>query len=167
MGQQLTANFATGGGGEGSLPAPPTMGESAEDLFFYEKEAVTLAKGERGLYPILNEVLSRSVICTDGRFRTRPKKRAVMVPLRESRRGSGLAFDRAHEQRHDALDDRAPALMMSNGKPLAQDTLAYTAPGARGEVKLTIATDVAVERTETEVDESPATSNVRLLRTTP
>lgn len=154
MGQQVTANFATGGGGEAAFPAPPAMGESAEDLFFYEKAAVTLAKGERGLYPIFNDVvpfrhLYRWTI-PDETEETRSYGAAARKPVADQ-----VWHSIALTNGGTTPWTTAPALVVSNGKPLAQDTLAYTAPGARGEVKLTIATDVAVERTETEVERKP------------
>ena len=78
-----------------------------------------------------------------------------MVPLRESRSRIRCGIRSRSRTAARRPGRPRPALVMSNGKPLAQDTLAYTAPGARGEVKLTIATDVAVERTETEVERKP------------
>jgi hypothetical protein len=48
-----------------------------------------------------------------------------------------------------------PAFVTANGKPLAQDTLSYTAAGATGRVKLTIATDVSVAREEKETGRKP------------
>ena len=122
------------------LPGAPVTGESAEDLFFYEVNAVTLAKGERGLYPILTEVVPfRHVYqwTIDG---VGPEEVWHSVSL--SNRGT-------------TPWTTAPALIVSNGKPLAQDTLGYTAAGSRGAVKLTIATDVAVERNETEIERKP------------
>ena len=143
--QAISMNMATGAGNDSmTFPAPPATGESAEDLFFYEKNGVVLAKGERAMFPILERV----------------------VPLRHVYRWS--VPDDANSPARDqvwhsiALTNdgstpwtTAPALVVSNAKPLAQDTLAYTAAGAPGEVRLTIATDVAVEREETEVERKP------------
>ncbi|HEV7240778.1 MAG TPA: hypothetical protein VGQ36_16180 [Thermoanaerobaculia bacterium] len=154
MTQQM-ANTATYIGDSAAVfPGPPTTGESAEDLFFYEKEGVTLAKGERSLYPILNEVVPM-----------RHLYRWTIPDENEETRSYGAAPRKALEDQvwHSvSLTNSgttpwttAPALVVSNGKPLAQDTLAYTAPGAAAEVKLTIATDVAVEREEVEVERKP------------
>ncbi|MFH1740276.1 MAG: hypothetical protein ABIH23_14805, partial [bacterium] len=35
-----------------SMPTTPVLGESAEDLYFYELKSVTLKKGERGYHPL-------------------------------------------------------------------------------------------------------------------
>lgn len=139
---QMNANYATASDPDRVLTGPPTTGESAEDLFFYDREHVTLAKGERGQYPILSEI----------------------VPFRHIYQWT-VTDDTANDKTTDqvwhsiSLSNRgttpwttAPALVVSNGKPLAQDTVPYTAAGSSAEVKLTIATDVAVERTEYEVD---------------
>jgi len=122
------------------LPGPPTTGESVEDLFFYEKESVTLEKGERGMYPILTDV----------------------VLFRHVYRWTITGAGRDEVWHSISLANRgttpwttAPALVVAGGKPLAQDTLPYTAPGSRAEVKLTIATDVAVDRTEAEIERKP------------
>lgn len=140
MVQQVMLNVATAAGDPGAVPAGlPTLGESVEDLFFYEKDAVTLAKGERGFYPILS----------------------ALVPFRHLYRWT--VSDETDQVWHSiALDNSgttpwttAPVLVLSNGKPLAQDTLAYTAAGARAAVNLTVATDVAVEREEVEIERKP------------
>ncbi len=155
MTQQLAVNLATGSGDVPSVfPGLPATGESAEDLFFYEKERVTLAKGERGLYPILEEVVP---------FR-HLYRWAIPDENEETRSYGAPARKTVADQVWHSVSltnggttpwTTAPALVLSNGKPLAQDTLAYTAAGASAEVKLTVATDVAVERTEVEVERKP------------
>jgi hypothetical protein len=137
---QLTVNSVTTIDAGSVLPGPPATGESAEDLFFYEEEHVTLAKGERGLYPVLTGV----------------------VPFRHIYRWT--VADGAKDQVWHSISlanrgttpwTTAPALVVSKGKPLAQDKLPYTAAGSAAEVKLTLATDVAVERAQSEVERKP------------
>lgn len=138
MTQQVMVNSSTAMGDDAAVfQGLPAMGESAEDLFFYEKEGVTLAKGERALFPILSQVvpmrhLYRWTVSEDKVWHSISLKNSGTTPW-----------------------TTAPALVVSNGKPLAQDTLAYTAAGATGEVKLTVATDVAVEREEAEIERKP------------
>ena len=122
-----------------SVPGAPTTGESAEDLFFYERDAVTLAKGERGLYPILSETVPFRHVYV---WTVVSKSDQVWHSVSLANRGT-------------TPWTTAPALVLSNGKPLAQDTLSYTAPGARASVKLTVATDVAVDSEEKEVERKP------------
>ena len=146
MTQQVMLNTATARGDSGAVPArPPALGEAVEDLFFYEKEAVTLAKGERGFYPILSELV--------------PFRHLYRWTVPDDTEGNAAADQVWHsislENRGTTPWTTAPALVLSNGKPLAQDTLAYTAAGSSAEVKLTVATDVAVERDEVEVERKP------------
>jgi len=44
----------------------------------------------------------------------------------------------------------APAFALNGQLPIAQDTLTYTPPGGRSTLKLTVATDVRAEQTQTE-----------------
>jgi hypothetical protein len=44
----------------------------------------------------------------------------------------------------------APAFALNGALPVAQDTLAYTPPGGRSTLKLTVATDVRAEQNQTE-----------------
>ena len=44
----------------------------------------------------------------------------------------------------------APAFAANGALPLAQDTLSYTPPGGQGTLKLTVATDVRAEQSQTE-----------------
>ena len=138
MTQQIAMNAPTAMDADAVLPGPPATGESAEDLFFYDRNPVTLAKGERGMFPILSEV----------------------VPFRHVYRWTIAERDEVWHSVSLTNSGTtpwttAPALVVSNGKPLAQNTLPYTASGSRAEVKLTLATDVSVERTETEIERKP------------
>ncbi|HEY0373014.1 MAG TPA: hypothetical protein VGD79_13500 [Thermoanaerobaculia bacterium] len=135
---QMMVNVATAAGNDAMVfPVPPSTGESAEDLFFYEKDRLTVAKGQRVQLPILEQV----------------------VPLRHIYRWNAADGQVWHSisltNNGSTPWTTASALVMANGKPLAQDMLAYTASGAPGEVKLTIATDVAVEHEEAEVERKP------------
>ena len=151
---QVNLNAATRISFETALPGPPAMGESAEDLFFYETDAVTLANGERAQYPILSETVPFRHIyqwtIPEELDETRSYRAAQRTPARDQ-----VWHSVSLANRGTTPWTTAPALVVSNGKPLAQDTLPYTAAGSSAEVKLTIATDVAVERTETEIERKP------------
>ena len=142
MTQQLTLNYATSANAAHTPVAAPETGESAEDLFFYDREGVVLAKGERAMVPIL----------------------ALVAPFRHVYQWKVGSDENTTDQVWHSISvanegttpwTTAAALVTSGGKPLAQDTLAYTAAGSRAEVKLTVATDIAVERTEEEVERKP------------
>lgn len=143
---QVNANYATAIDPDRVLTGPPTTGESAEDLFFYDREHVTLAKGERGQYPILSETVP---------FRHIYQWTVADDPTPANKNADQVWHSISLSNRGTTPWTTAPALVVSNGKPLAQDTMPYTASGSSAEVKLTIATDVAVERAEFEVDRKP------------
>jgi len=122
-------------------------GESSEDLFFYDRPNVTLAKGERAQYPVFTEnVPFRHVYVwevpeetDETRVRVRNPEDSVWHSVVLTNNGS-------------TPWTTAPAFVLAHGKPLAQNTLRYTAAGSHGTVKLTVATDVGVEREELEVE---------------
>jgi hypothetical protein len=125
-------------------------GEASEDLFFYDRPNVTLAKGERALYPVFTEnVPFRHVYLWEVPEETEETRARVASPedsvwhsIRLTNNGS-------------TPWTTAPAFVLAHGKPLAQNTLRYTAAGAQGTVKLTVASDVSVEREELEVERKP------------
>lgn len=141
MTQQLTVNYTTSNDSDRVLPGPPATGESAEDLFFDDRERVTLAKGERAQVPILSETV--------------PFRHIYQWTVANEITTDQVWHSVSVANRGTTPWTTASALVLSNGKPLAQDTMPYTAAGSSAEVKLTIATDVAVERTEVEVDRKP------------
>lgn len=125
-------------------------GETAEDLFFYDRANVTLAAGERALYPVFSEsVAFRHVYVWEVPAETEDSRAAIERPADSVWHSIVLTNSGATPW------TTAPAFVLSHGKPLAQSTLAYTAAGAHGTVKLTIATDVGVERQEVEVERKP------------
>jgi hypothetical protein len=150
--QQVMLNSAGFIGDDGPVDVDAvTAGESAGDLFFYEQNNVTLGVGERAVHPLLTQTVPYRHI-----YLWR-----VPAETDETRNATGVA--RADQVWHSiSLTNTgstpwttAPALVLSNGRPLAQDTLPYTAAGSTGDVKLTIATDISVERDELEVDRKP------------
>jgi hypothetical protein len=130
-------------------PATPLAGESAEDLFFYERQDVTLAEGERAAYTVLSDTVPyRHIYLWE--------VPAEVEATRDAEKHGGQVWHSIAVTNTGSTPwTTAPALVLSNGKPLAQDTLAYTAAGGRGKVKLTVATDISVEREEVELERKP------------
>jgi hypothetical protein len=133
-------------------------GSGEEDLFLYRQPDVTLRKGERGAYRVFT----------------------ASVPLRHIYRwdipddapyDSAQSFartERDREQQHERVWHlvrltnttpvpwtTAPALVVSDEKPLAGNTLDYTAKGANVDLRLTAATDIAVDRQDLEAGRQP------------
>ncbi len=145
-----------GGGGGGTfgdspnMPTDPVLGEAAEDLYFYQVPAVTLAKGDRGYFPLFAAQVPYSHCYTweipdfideDNRYRNnndeQPREEIVW-----------------HAVRLKNTTDRpwttAPGQTTQGGRLLGQDTLHYTTPGTSTDLKITQALAVRVEQNEQE-----------------
>ena len=153
------------GGYAGSMPAdvPPsvsdyssvsTPGQAEEDLFLYTKEGVSIKKGERAAYTIFTALVDCEHI-----YEWTAADTSGVDPW-----GYRLQGDREvkpedavwHSLRLTNSTDypwtTAPALVVSGNKPLAQDELSYTSRKAKGVLKMTVATDIAVEKREDEIE---------------
>ncbi len=127
---------------------PPPEGSALEDLFFYEVKDVALARGERGLFPLFTaRVAAESYFAwdvpdsLDGSTRDRnaePRTPEIWHCVRLAN-DSGLPWT------------SAPAMSLKAGRLLGQDTLAYTAVGAKARVRITRAVDVQGDASEVEV----------------
>jgi hypothetical protein len=144
--QNITTNSTTGGSPD-FTPEVPAFGETSEDLFFYERPNVTLAAGERAAYPILAMTVPfRHIYKWEVSAETESTRDD---PEEESKPGQ-VWHSIALTNGGTTPWTTGPAFVLANGKPLAEDTLSYTAAGATGSVKLTLATDVSVSRGEKE-----------------
>lgn len=150
-----TGGIAGAGGGEfGYSSRLETPGTAEEDLFLYRMTGVSLRKDERAYYTIFSATIPfEHIYAVDI-----PNTTAVQPSgyVSDSRGGDAAApEDQVWHSLRLTNDTKfpwttAPALAMANGQPLAQDTILYTARGARSELKLTIATDVRVKKSEVE-----------------
>ncbi|MGH7150700.1 MAG: hypothetical protein ACREIU_08385, partial [Planctomycetota bacterium] len=126
----------------------PAPGETAEDLFLYEQKDVSLARGERGLYPLFTvrvpyeHLYEWSIPDTIGEepYQPRPetpREEEIWHSVRLTN-DSSLPWT------------TAPAMTMKNGALLGQDALSYAAVGAKTTVRITRAVDVQGEQGEYE-----------------
>jgi hypothetical protein len=144
-----------------STPLPELTGaESNEDLYLFNVKGVTLKKNERMTLPVtqfrigysdiyqleLPPVLPRDLVNYDSgsnseyaRLLATPRVKHI---LRLKNTGT-----------HPLTT--APALLMKDGRPLAQAMMTYTSVGATSDLPLTDAVDVAVKRTDTERKRTP------------
>jgi len=120
-------------------------------LYFYRQEKVTLPKGGRARYVLL-----------EGRV---PYEHIYQWDIPEENTNDSNRYDesrpvgRENEVWHTIRLKNsgsqpwttAPAMMVKGGLPLAQDTLAYTPPGASTNVRLTVAPDIKAEQRLTEI----------------
>jgi hypothetical protein len=129
----------------------PLPGEQGEDLYFYHKAGITMKKGDRALFSILKttapyehiyqwEILDSMNVDDRGYRLNAEAKPANLV-------WHVLRLENKGKQPWTT----APAFALNGQLPVAQDTLTYTPPGGRSTLKLTVATDVRAEQTQTEV----------------
>lgn len=158
MGQMMFSNAAVynqtapADAGFGYATAQGTPGAQEEDLFLYRMKDVSLKKGERGYYTLFSAevpyehvyewvVPDTSVAALNENSRSssepQPTTDRIWHKLRISNT-SGYPWT------------SAPAMTVSNGKPLAQDMLEYTPKSAKSTLKITVATDIKGSASETE-----------------
>ncbi|MBN1899402.1 MAG: hypothetical protein JW827_11545 [Spirochaetes bacterium] len=126
-------------------------GESEEDLFLYKKQGVRLNRGERADYHIFSEKVEyKHIFKWD-------------VPDTTMVDYSGYSRSQQSREREQVWHviklnnstsypwTTAPAFTVSGWKPLAQDMINYTPRGTKAELKLTVASDVKVDRKEYEI----------------
>lgn len=136
-----------------------TPGAPEEDLFLYRVKDVALARGERAYYTVFSgEVPYEHVY-------------EWVVPDMSNVQPSGR-LDSSRRTEEETLEDQvwhklkltnkteypwttAPAMAMSNGQPISQDVLRYTAKEASGDVRVTVATDIRGTKTEQEKSREP------------
>lgn len=151
MAQSVMSNMAMRGADESSFPeyGAPEGGTAVEDLFFYEQRDVTLARGERGLYPLFTlEVPYRHVFewSIPDTIEPEPMRYGQPETVDEEEVWHSLRLENTSSMPWTT----APAMTQSGARLLGQDTLRYTASGASTTLRITRAIDVAAERSELE-----------------
>jgi hypothetical protein len=142
-----------------------TAGQTAEDLFLYKQPAVTLAKGGRARFTLVDASVPYEHIyewrisdkSIDRRFGGSMPNRD-RLPEHENEVWHTLRLTNTTQQPWTT----APALTVRGQLPVAQDTLKYTPPGASSSLKITVASDIQANETLTELSREP----VRHLNTT-
>ncbi len=128
-------------------------GAAEEDLFLYQKEKISIRKGERAYYPIFfDEVDYKHIyeweipdtINVDPRGYQRPEQQ------KSEKENVWHSVKLSNSTKYPWTT--APAFVVSGWKPLAQDTINYTPKNAKTNLKLTVATDVKHDRHEYEID---------------
>ncbi len=149
---------ARGGGGMSGGGAMPgygqaAAGQTAEDLFLYPLENVTLKRGEVGYYPLFTEGVPYTefyewkipdYIGAEGYYTTRQPGQ----PDQPEIVWHSIRLTNTMKMPWTS----APAQLMKDGQIIGQDTLNYTAPTAQTTVKITRAAAVKAEQTEVEVN---------------
>ncbi len=151
------------GGGEGGGGAGPEFPESArnEDLFVFTVRHVTLKQGERMVLPIAEcTVPYEDVFALDLPFAPPPE---MARNLNNQQQAELARLFSAPKVTHQArLTNKssypfttAPALILRQGRVIAQGMMTYTAVGARSDLALTTAVDLQVKKTDNETTRTP------------
>ncbi len=131
-------------------------GDSEQDLFLYSRPDATLKKGERGLYNVFTTTMSYDEIYewqvedaarvdVWGNYQTASFQRTDTI--------RNAAWHALKLKNNSAFPwTTAPAMVVHGTRPIAQEILSYTPKGATGLLKLTIASDIHVEKDEIEID---------------
>ena len=120
-----------------------TSGESAEDFFYYSRKGITLARGERATFPLLEASVKYSDLYTLDISSETPNETAPVADK---------VWHSIRLENPTALPwTTAPALVISGGRPVAQETLQYTPAHSETTLRLTVANSIVVDRNETEV----------------
>ncbi|HTA31055.1 MAG TPA: hypothetical protein VK731_11255 [Candidatus Cybelea sp.] len=128
--------------------APP--GEQNEDLYLYRKSGVNLKKGDRARFSLLST--------------TAPYEHIFQWQVGDTMNLDERGYRNNEQPKPEDLVwhvlrlkntgqtpwTTAPALAINDALPVAQDTLTYTPPGGKSTLKLTVATDVRAEQSQTE-----------------
>jgi hypothetical protein len=132
--------------------------DSNEDLYVFTLEHVTLKKGQRMIVPIAEYKLSyRNVFLLDLPFGPPPK---VEHRLNNNQQAKLAQLYHAPKVMHairltngsECPLTTAPALILSEGRIVAQAMMTYTAVGASSDLELTAAVNISVERLDQETD---------------
>jgi len=157
---QVAMSSRSGPVGERAPDLGPELAgfQRAEDLYVFALKHVTLTKGQRMVLPIAEVTVKyRDVYTLDIPFAPPPEVRRAMSPDRYSEVARALRAARAvHKIRITNSGKHpfttAPALLVQDGRVLAQGTMTYTPAGAEVDLALTTAVDIAVKKTEKEVN---------------
>lgn len=116
-----------------------TSGESAEDFFFYSRKGITLARGERAAFPLLEASVKYSDLYT------------LDIPREAANETPDKVWHSIKLENPTKLPwTTAPALVIADGRPVAQETLQYTPANGETTLRLTVANSIVVDRHESE-----------------
>jgi hypothetical protein len=150
--------------GEGQ---PPSNGanvpESArnEDLYVFTVRKVTLKKGERAVFPLAEVTVPyQDTFALELPFAPPP---AVRQSFNSQQQAELAKLFNAPKVQHNArLENRseypfttAPALILREGRVLAQGMMTYTAPGASTDLSITTTVDIQVNKSDIETKRTP------------
>lgn len=134
-----------------NMPNQPVAGEGAEDLYFYQIPDVTLAKGERGYFPLLSADVPAcphvytweiaDYVDQRGRYNSQPDGAPQVV-------WHSIELTNTTEQPWTT----AAAMTVKDERVLGQDTMHFVPPGGSTLLRITQAISVDAQHNELEVE---------------
>ena len=129
--------------------------QSSEDLFLFRQSAVTLPKGSRARFTLLDQTIPYEHI-----YEWRLGDTAPQNPYDQQERRKREKENEVWHTIRLTNDTKqpwttAPALAVNGQLPVAQDTLKYTPPGASSSVRITVASDIRANEISTELSRTP------------
>lgn len=157
-----------GNAGNNQPPAPELTGsERAEDLYVFTLDNISLQRGARMVVPLVSyEVSAESVYRLD--LPASPPVQALQHFNNDQHRKLAQLLNRPIAKHLLRIDNSntnnfpittAPALVVKNGRTLAQGMLTYAAPGATVDLEVGAAVDIAVNTDERETGREPNAVN--------
>jgi len=132
-----------------------------EDLYVFTLEHVTLKKGQRMVVPVAEYTLNyQDVFVLDLPFGPPPEVRHNLNNEQQTRLAQLYYAPKVMHKIRLANNAKcplttAPALILRQGRIIAQGMMTYTAVGASSDLELTAAVDIAVEKLDKETERIP------------
>lgn len=147
----------------GTMDLGPELGgtKKSEDLYMFTVKHVSLRKGERLVMPIAEYDLSyEDVYALDIPF-TPPTE--VLRNLNHSQRRDLMRMNAGPKVKHKIRIANtskhpfttAPAMIMKDGRIVAQGMMTYTPAGSDVDIELTTAVDISIKKTDNETKRTP------------
>ncbi|MHC4112364.1 MAG: hypothetical protein ACYSUY_14925 [Planctomycetota bacterium] len=150
------------GGNEVLDVGPEVVGSGKnEDLYVFTLEHITLKKGQRMVVPVAEYTLEyRDVFMLDLPFGPPPEVRHRFNNDQHAKLAQLYHAPKVMHKIRLANNAKyplttAPALILRQGRVIAQGMMTYTAVGASSDLELTTAVDIAVEKLDEETDRVP------------
>jgi hypothetical protein len=147
----------------GTLDLGPEVAGSGknEDLYIFTLDHVTLKKGQRMVIPVAEyELKYRDVFVLDLPFGPPPEVRHNLNSQQQAQLAQLYYSPKVmHKIRLDNDAEfpltTAPAMILRQGRIIAQGMTTYTAVGASSDLEMTAAVDIAVEKLDKETERIP------------
>ncbi|MFT5423996.1 MAG: hypothetical protein ACI89L_001788 [Phycisphaerales bacterium] len=160
--EEYESNSYGDSGGTGGAPQAGGS-EQAEDLYVFTIEHLTLDRGARMVLPLASyECDAESIYTLD--LIAAPPMQAMQNFNTQQQRELAMALDRPTAKHVLRITNdntlgmpitTAPALILKNGRALAQGLIRYASEGAKADLEVGVAMDLSVKTDETETGRDP------------